>query len=501
MRKAAEIRSIALRIAGYRLEIQELARGLSKAMTVSKLRFATNLLGMGAGLCLFFPPTFSMPQKVRSQKRSAGMSLSTGCTLYASPSGNDKDSGSTPSSPKTFLGAATVTQPGSVLCLLGGTYKLAGTFYPPVSGTPSAWIVYKSYGDGPVNFVWTAGAIGQPMFKLGNGKFPSGAAYLEFRGLNLDGQDKALDGFFCQGGHHLRFVGNSINNTGGSGVGAVNCDYLTSDHNLINHNGYLYGWTSAISYNSMQWFDTYNGFHNIISNNIITGEYDGSSHHSDGNGIILDLSNGTYDYNSANTPPALVINNVVYGNGGRCIEAYTVTNFWIVNNTCYKNGLDSSMSTAGSITTNNARDGYIVNNITVAWRSSNPSYDQQNNNANIHYDANLYFGSGNNLKDLKEPASSKFLEGDPLFVNPPHFDAKSEKQYEKAPAPSQLGKGLMLRPSSPGLKKGIDPSTLPNLPKEIVTDLRKYIYVDIDGIPRPKGGPFDLGAYQSKPKP
>jgi hypothetical protein len=445
---------------------------------------------IGVALSFFL----GVPRNVHGQRLSGHEIPSAHCSVYASPSGNDKNSGTSPSAAKTFIGAASETQAGSVVCLLGGTYKMAATFYPPVSGTPSEWIVYKNYGDGPVNLVWTGGAISQPMFKFGTGKFPSGAAYLEFRGLNLDGQDKALDGFFCQGGHHLRFINDSINNTGGSGVGAVNCDYLTSDHNLIDHNGYLYGWTSAVSYNSMQWFDKYEGFHNIIANNIITGEYDGSSHHSDGNGIILDLSNGTYDYASANTPPALVINNVVYGNGGRCIEAYTVTNFWFVNNTCYKNGLDTSMSTVGSITTNNARDGYIVNNITEAWRGYNPSYDQQNQNANIRYDANLYFGSRHNLKDA---TAAKFLEADPLFLNPPHFDPKSERQYEKSLSPSLLGKRLTLRPSSLALRKGIDPSALSDLPRAIVTDLRKYLYTDINGNARPKGGPFDLGAYQS----
>lgn len=420
------------------------------------------------------------------------------CTLYASPSGDDRNSGTSPSSPKTLLGAAADTHPGSVVCLLGGTYDVGAAFYPPVSGTPSSWIIYKSYDNAPVNLLWAGGAIGQPMFKFGNGKFPSGAAYLEFRGLKLDGQNTALDGFFCLGGHHLRFIGNTINNTGGSGVGAVNCDYLTSDHNLINHNGYLYGWTSAISYNSAQWFDKYSGFHNIISNNIVTGEYDGSTHHTDGNGIILDLSNGSYDYTSANTPPALVINNVVYENGGRCIEAYTVTSFWIVNNTCYRNDLDPLLSTAGSITTNNARDGYILNNIAVASRSSSPPYDQQNNHTDIRYYRNMYSGGRNNLK---ESSPSAFIEADPLFLDPPRFDPKSEKEYEKSLAPSRLGSGLQLQPSSPALRQGIDPSALPNLQGDILTDLRKYIYQDISGNPRPKGGPFDLGAYQSSRTP
>jgi len=421
-------------------------------------------------------------------------STAADCTLFASPSGNDANSGTSASSPKTFTGAAAVTQPGSVVCLLGGTYNLSSTFYPPTSGSPSSWIVYKSYGDSAVNFVWTAGAIAQPMFKFGGGSFPSGPAYLEFRGLNLDGQNNALDGFFCQGAHHLRFLGNSINNTGGSGVGAVNCDYLTSDHNLINHNGYLYGWTSAISYNSAQWFDSYPGFHNIISNNIITGEYDGSSNHTDGNGIILDLSNGSYIYSTANTPPALIINNVVYGNGGRCIQAFVVTNFWIVNNTCYKNNLDTSLGNAGSFVTNNSHDGYFINNITVAWQSNNPSYDQGGTNANIHYYADLYSGSSNSFS-YSDP--SQFIQADPLFLTPPVYSPTALGQYATSLAPALLGNGLTLVPLlSPALGRGIDPSTLSGLPSTIVTDLKKYIYTDINGKARPQGSGSDLGAYQ-----
>jgi Ig-like domain-containing protein len=412
------------------------------------------------------------------------------CTLFASPSGNDGNSGTSSSAPKTFTGAASASQPGSVVCLLAGTYNMGSTFYPPTSGTPSSWIVYKSYGNGAVNLVWTAGATGQPMFKFGGGSFPSGAAYLEFRGLNLDGKNNALDGFLCQGGHHLRFMSNTINNTGGSGVGAVNCDYLTSDHNLINHNGYLYGWTSAISYNSAQWFDNYSGFHNIVSNNIITGEYDGSSNHTDGNGIILDLSNGSYNYSTANTPPALIINNVVYGNGGRCIQANVVTNFWVVNNTCYKNNLDTSLGNVGSFTSQNSHDGYFINNITVAVASNNPSYDQESTNANIHYFADMYFGSSNNFS-YSDP--TQLINANPLFVNPPSLSIGG---YTSSMAPSLLGTGLTLQATSPAYNRGIDPSTLSGLAASIVSDLKKYIYTDINGKARPQGGGSDLGAYQ-----
>jgi hypothetical protein len=405
------------------------------------------------------------------------------CTMYASPSGNSSNAGTSPSAPKSFAAAAALTRPGSVLCLLAGTYPLSSTFYPPTSGSPSAWIVYQSYGDGPVTFLWTGGAIAQPMFKFGNGSFPSGPAYLEFRGLILDGQNDALDGFFCLGGHHLRFRGNTINNSGGSGVGAVNCDYLTSDHNLIDHNGYLYGWTSAISYNNVPWFDSYPGFHNIAANNIITGEYDGSTHHTDGNGIILDLG--------SNTPPALIINNVVYGNGGRCIQANGVTNFWIVNNTCYHNDLDTSLGNVGSLVSQNSNHGYFINNLTQSWQSANPSYDQEGTNSNLYYYADMYYGAPYNFTP-SDPA--QLINANPLFLSPPSLSAGG---YATALAPALLGNGLTLSSLlSPALGKGIDPSTLAGLPAAIVTDLKIYIYTDINGTARPQGGGSDLGAYQ-----
>jgi hypothetical protein len=441
---------------------------------------------------------FSGPARVNHESSSAN------CTLFASASGKDADSGVNRWSPKSFSGAAAATHPGSVVCLLAGTYNLSSTFYPSKSGSPSAWIVYKSYGDGPVSFVWTGPADASSMFKVGNGSFPSGAAYLEFSGLNLDGNGNAADGFFCQGSHHLRFINNSIANTGGSGIASLHCDYLVANHNLVYHNGYMpqatsvpgsYGWTSGISFNSNNWFDNYSGFHNIISNNFISGEYDGSDHHSDGNGIILDLSTGSYDPATANSPPALIVNNVVYGNGGRCIVAYVVTNFWIVNNTCYKDDLDPSLRTAGLIETNDAHDGYVINNIAVAGSSTHPPFEQQNSNSKILYYSNMYFGAPNNFT-YSDP--SQLIEADPLFRNPPLLDPELPGQFATALPPSELSTRLALLSSSPVIAKGIDPATLPNLPPAIVADLEKFIYADVDGNPRPRGVPFDLGAYQSR---
>jgi Right handed beta helix region len=424
--------------------------------------------------------------------------VATDCTVFASPTGNDANSGATATSPKTFNGAANATQPGSVVCLLGGTYNLSSSFVPPVNGTPSSWIVYKAYGDSPVTLLYTGAADASPMFRLGTGNFPTGPSYLEFRGLTLNGNGNAGDAFWCEGGHHLRFIGNTMINTGGSGVGTRDCDYLTTDHNVVYHNGYMpastpdpqwYGWTSGISYNSDQWFDNYQGFHNVISNNIVVGEYDSSTHHTDGNGIILDLSNGSYTASTANTPPALIINNVVYGNGGRCIHAFVVTNFWIVNNTCYKNNLDSTLGNAASLSTNNSQSGYFINNIAVAWDTGNPTYAEEGTNSNISFYSDLYFGSAVSFTPSSPP---QFTQADPLFVNPPSLTGGG---YATALAPSQLGDGLTLTSASPARGKGIDPTTLPNLPAAILSDLKNYIYTDINGKAR-AGGAFDSGAYQ-----
>jgi len=362
---------------------------------------------------------------------------------------------------------------------MGGTYNWSGSFYLPRNGTPNAWIVYKAYGGSPVNIVYTGSSSNwTAIFHTGSNSFPNGRAYLEFNGFIIDGRNNAVDGFFIYGSHHLRILNNTIKNFGAAGIVAVNSDYLTAQNNMIHHVGYGEGWSSGISFNSNQWFDSYAGFHNIVANNIISGSYDNSSYHTDGNGIIMDLG--------GNTPPVLIINNVVYGNGGRGIQALNNSNFWIVNNTSYSNGLDTSDYFPG-FASNGGSNGYFINNISVPW-NGRPAYALYGSNSNVAFSVDMYTGSNNF-------SNSQLVYGDPQFVNPPPFSTGSG-QYATALAPWLLGDGLKLQAGSPARGRGIDPSTLPGLPTAIINDLRKYIYKDIIGNARPAGGPFTLGAYQ-----
>lgn len=78
------------------------------------------------------------------------------------------------------------------------------------------------------------------------------------------------------------------------------------------------------------------------------------------------------------------------------------------------------------------------------------------------------------------------------------MNAPSLKQrgYSSALPPLQLGNGLTLLPNSPAYHRGIDPSALSRIPSTIVSDLKQWIYADINGKARPQAGGCDLGAYQ-----
>jgi hypothetical protein len=459
--------------------------------------------------------------------RGVHASLATNCTLYAAPNGNDSNSGTNPTSPKTLNGAAAATSPGSVVCLLGGRYDLGSNqFAPTIAGTNSARITYQAYGDGPATLVWTGTKDSEPMVKIQgtyNGVSFSGPSFLTFQGLNLEGNGLALSGFQCVQSVGVTFIANTIINTDGAGIETTTCDYIVSDHNLIYHNGYSTADsdTSGISYQSAPWADTYTGMHNLITSNIVVGQIDQAVADSDGNGIILDHAYGS----NTTTPPTLILNNIVYGNGGRCIITnQNVTNFWIVNNSCFKNALDNKTYNFQEIaqllsTSMTGMNAFVLNNISYSWTANNPPYDQSNASSSpgITYSKNLYYGAACSPSTL----CTGFINGDPQFITPPYFSASLTGQYSMSrpslpPGPNyettarcavtgtqawiptcDIDSGFALASTSPAYGNiGVDPTTLTTDPN-LKADLQVVVYKDINGNPRGgTTGKWDLGAYQ-----
>ncbi len=421
-----------------------------------------------------------------------GATVGSDCTLFASPDGSDANSGTSPGSSLTLSEAVSRTEPGSIVCLLPGIYPVDTSLGLTHSGTSSAWIVYKSYD--PANRATLIPRSGD--FALL--QIPINVRYVEIRDLKFDGKNTADNGIACNGGDHLRIIHNEFRYLGMSGVGTYpdattgqGCDYLYIDHNIIYHSGYNQGWSSAISFNQERWYDQYTGFHSYVLNNIISGEFDGSTYHTDGNGIIMDNPNG------GDTPPVLIANNVVYENGGRCITALHGTNYWVVNNTCYQNGLDLNVNQSdGEIIVNGASNNYVVNNIAYSWNNRYPYFDSGSNNKYYH---NLWYTRGTGTNHVPASVSSdpaQLKKGDPLYVNPPYVDPSAGGQYANALDAASLTNQLQVQAGSPALNAGMDPSTIAGIPSAIQSDLKRYIYTDINGQPRPQGGAFDLGAYE-----
>ncbi len=313
--------------------------------------------------------------------------------------------------------------------------------------------------------------------------------------------------------NHLVFRNNRILNGTSGGIATVLCDYVTSDDNRIYHHGANRGWASGVSYNSSPWSDSYPGIHNYITNNIIAGIIDGkgdpdSGNITDGNGIILDLSNRTYDSSSPNTPPALIANNVAYMNGGRCIVTFLITNAWVVNNTCFNNVLDRRMgdqlsfSYVGEITSNQSKDSYFINNIAYASSADfgaaggrqpyqyihNPTSSSPS--GNVHWIRNVFHGgAANYLPESVSSDSGQVVDLDPLFVDPTFGGEISDRMtfalpddlttYSAVPDPLRVTNQFSLRPESPLIGAGLDPTTLSGLDPALAADLRRVDSTDI----------------------
>ncbi len=413
------------------------------------------------------------------------VSAHSSCTLYVSPHGSAHAGGRSAPHPLTLDAAAARMVPGSVVCLLPGVYKRGGEVFITRSGLPGRPITIRSHGGRAV-LRWDAGKPGTGLALI---KLDHGVHDVAVSDLTLDGSNRASQGVKCgSGDHHLLVSGNTILDTGSAGVATKRCDYVAVIGNSIYHTGYdpKAGWSSGVSLNTPVWSDRAPGFHSYIVDNIISGADDESFHHSEGHGIILDLG--------GSAPPALVAGNVVFENGNRCITVLRVSGSWIVNNTCYADGLDLREQDRGEIAASGSdvTGTHVIDNVAYAWNGREPY--QSLDGAHVSYRRNVAFGGS--ARGLPTGDASKVRRADPLFVALPRVDPTTGGQQAKALPPWRLGDALMPGPASPLLDSGANPLADPAATPALRRGLRRYLARDLTRTRRPQGRGWDIGAYE-----
>lgn len=401
-------------------------------------------------------------------------SPSSGSTYYISPAGSDSNPGTISQPWRSLEKAGTTAQAGDVVYFRGGDYH--GQLKPVNSGDLSnGYIIFKAYpGEQPViihDATWSR-AIDI-----------DGVSFIEVNGLTAIAAGANGPGIGINNAHHIRVINCTARDSATSGIATTNgIDYITIVGNLVygNSNVGQYNGSGISIWNSGgPIYDSQAGHHIIIRNNLIYDNRNLTSNPTDGNGIILD-NNDQGESSNQQMPSTLVANNVIFHNGGRCIQALNSSNADIINNTCYHNLETSKIAEGcgGEITLQRNYDYTSAINLRVennivfgrGGTCSNGSKPmavfqvwciaagcpQFNSDYNLWFNGSTYALGENDLKV------------DPRFINP-SLDAQTSDFH--------------LNSDSPAIDTGTGAySTILN--------------TDYDGIDRPQFEQYDIGAYE-----
>lgn len=375
---------------------------------------------------------------------------------YISVTGSDANDGKTPvTSVRTLQYVADRVNPGDVVLISSGEYTSPdenSVVKISRSGKPGKWITWKAMpGHKPVIHPhgW-------------NGILVNGSYHI-FDGLTIkgcndsiplkmaidDSKKETVSGFYNTNGiyvngrlndinnkpHHVVIKNCCIHDCAGGGIVLIETDYITVDNNDVYNNAWFsrYG-CSGITTLHLWSYDHKPGYHIAITNNRVWNNcglvpWGEVGRLSDGNGIILDVSNhGDEDWanmdNNIRISDAvkreqkhdprpvwdnwiLVARNISVFNGGSGIHAFRASNIDIVNNTLCYNGsvMDYPELFAGL-----SHDVNFYNNVILPRPGGKITSNV--GNARVNWDYNVY------------PTPQNFMHGphdivaDPLITNP-----------------------------------------------------------------------------------
>jgi hypothetical protein len=433
----------------------------------------------------------------------------TAQALYVSGNGSDGNDGKTDKTAfRSLQKAADVVQAGETVWVGAGIYSSTDTtngsavLSIKTSGKPSAWITWKAVkGTKPdirpkgwcgiqisgsyhiIDGLMVTGSNDSIvlLYAQEDGKKPTPNPYFNTNGIFVNGRNNKPD----EKPHHNIIRRCVVTKCPGGGIVGIEMDYLTIEDCQVSDNAWFmrYGGSGITTLNNWA-FDDAAGYHIIIQRNFVWNNktlvnWERIGKLSDGNGILLDVTDQKRD--GATNPNAdavvkkdtgaipsvikpkrpewkgraLIANNLSAFNGGSGIHTFRTKHVDIINNTTYHNG---GIVGYAELFANASDDVVILNNIIVPRPTGKVT--SNNKNTNIRWDYNLYPIEQNIWKGAHD------IVADPQFV---------DIQYDPTKCNFQLKK------DSRGMNSACNDVAQPT---------------DIDGKPRPKEIGRDRGAFE-----
>lgn len=405
-------------------------------------------------------------------------------TYYVAPDGDPTSDASSRDAPGEFLEVIERLEPGDEVVLMDGVYPYQETTMLSRSGEPGA----------PITFRADEGAV--PVFR-GRGVEPDMGAiaaandigHLVFEGLWFEewGSGGIELDWYQRGCHDITIRYCVADSNGRNGFAPYNAHNVTLEYNIASRNGYR----------PDSWSSNFNLWANkgevVVRGNVSFHGVDTSSHQTDGNGYILDLT--------LDEAQALFENNIGFANGGACIAITDSGNATLIGNTCFNNAKAiERLDEFGFVDTCRGE----VDGVDVAergWTFSGLSF--RNNVLVPSQEGKPGFRTSSGC------STPQFTEQDNLITYDPHvfFDAEAA---DFRPRPSSPLVDRVEPEGAHGSDIGFDPNCI-----KLETDPAKRRYPwwthapDLDYIrsiggirhcfaprSRPHGARQDLGAYE-----
>jgi len=377
---------------------------------------------------------------------------------HVAVNGNDTFDGKTIEKAfRTLQKAAAVVKPGDTVFIGGGTYtnddKANGSavLNITVSGTAKAPIIWKAEpNEQPV--ITPKGWAGiqitgsyhiiDGLTVLGNNdaivlikaleeaknKIPN--PYYNSNGIVVEGRKNKP----TEKPHHILIKNCTVGKCAGGGIVGLEMDYLTIEDCKVYDNAWYMRYAGSGITTLNNWaFDDAPGYHIIIQRNYVWNNktlvpWDRIGKLSDGNGILLDVTDQEQGATNPNADEAvkketakkdsirslrpvwkgraLVANNICAFNGGSGIHTFRTSHVDIINNTTYWNG---SIVGYQELFANRSDDVVILNNIIVPRPGGQVT--SNNRNTNIKWDYNLYPNEQSVYKGANDIVAT------PLFID------------------------------------------------------------------------------------